>query len=287
MNSDDTVAISYAHESKEHDEKVIGFVNLLRAKYGYNVIMDQLLKQEQTAIDFNEMMSKLIADSKKVIVLLSRIYKKKADAFEGGVGKEYRIIFEQIDKIKNKYIFITFESLKKVSIDEIKPSAIGNREILDFSEGEEQWEDLFSKLSDKPIYLFSEVANEKKQPHQKIIQYKRDKKDIFRSAQILLEENGQIFKQYGPFSLCATSNPLSSAVDMWKKKKIDTIIPNNRKIIEVFEKNKSILSAEEIHIYTKFKIHAEAFEACQMGLLDAKDAPRFPHDFELMISSEE
>ena len=34
-----------------------------------------------------------------------------------------------------------------------------------------------------------------------------------------------------------------------------------------------------MRIYTKFKIHAEAFEACQMGLLDAKAAPTFPQEF--------
>ena len=99
MDFEDAVAISYAQDSDEYNEKVIGFVDLLRKKYGYNAIMDQLLKQEQTAIDFNEMMSKLIANSDKVIVLLSPKYKQKADAFEGGVGREYRIIIDEIEKI--------------------------------------------------------------------------------------------------------------------------------------------------------------------------------------------
>ncbi len=289
MDLKNAVAISYAQENPKYIEKVMGFVDLLRRKYGYNAVMDQMLKQEQTAIDFNEMMSKLIADSEKVIVVLSHTYKKKADAFESGVGKEYRIILDQIDKKSKKYIFITFESLKEVNIDDIKPSGIGNREILDFSEGAEQWDNLLSKLSDIPIYQFSEVAKEKKQPRQKILRYQRSKskKEIFRSVQILLAENEQIFKQYGPLSLNARNNPLSHSVDMWKKKKIDTIIPNNKKIVDLFEKNISIFSIEEMRIYTKFKIHAEAFEACQMGLLDAKAAPTFPQEFELMINSEE
>ena len=111
MDLKNAVAISYAQENPKYIEKVMGFVDLLRREYGYNAVMDQMLKQEQTAIDFNEMMSKLIADSEKVIVVLSHTYKKKADAFESGVGKEYRIILDQIDKKSKKYIFITFSSL--------------------------------------------------------------------------------------------------------------------------------------------------------------------------------
>ena len=90
MDLKNAVAISYAQENPKYIEKVMGFVDLLRREYGYNAVMDQMLKQEQTAIDFNEMMSKLIADSEKVIVVLSHTYKKKADAFESGVKDNRR-----------------------------------------------------------------------------------------------------------------------------------------------------------------------------------------------------
>lgn len=289
MNFEDAVAISYAQDSDEYNEKVIGFVNLLRTEYGYNAIMDQLLKQEQTAIDFNEMMSKLILNSDKVIVLLSSKYKQKADAFEGGVGREYRIILDEIDKKTHKYIFITFDPLKKINIDDIKPSGFGNREILDFSDGSEQWNELLAKLSDSPIYQFSEVADVKKKPKQKVIQFEKckNKHEIFRSVQILLAENRQIFEQYGPNSLIARNNPFSSAVEMWKEAKQNTIIPNNKRIVNEFERNMSAFSIEEIRIYNKFKIHAEAFEACQMGRLEAEAAPVFPQEFEVMINKED
>lgn len=51
---EDVVAISYAHDSDEFNEKVVSFVSLLREKHGYNVVMDEYLKQEKTAVDFNE-----------------------------------------------------------------------------------------------------------------------------------------------------------------------------------------------------------------------------------------
>lgn len=161
----DAVAVSYAQDDKKYNEQVLGFVDLLRKKYGYNAIMDQILKQEETAIDFNEMMSRLIVDSSKVIVILSPKYKQRADAFEGGVGREYRIILDEIEKKTKKYIFVTFSSLSE--IDDIKPSALGNREIIEMSNKEEQWDTLLSKLSDESIYQFSNVAKEKVKPNKK------------------------------------------------------------------------------------------------------------------------
>lgn len=55
----DSVAISYAWIDDAYKEHVIGFVNYLREN-GYDAVMDELLKQRETAIDFNEMMVKMI-----------------------------------------------------------------------------------------------------------------------------------------------------------------------------------------------------------------------------------
>lgn len=289
MDLKDAVAISYAQGGNEHNEKVIGFVDMLRGKYGYNAIMDQMYKQDETAVDFNEMMSKLIADSDKVIVVLSTNYKQRADKFKGGVGKEYRIILDEIEKNPKKYIFVTFDSLTQINIDDIKPSALGNREIISLIDEEDNWNVLLAKLSDEPIYQFSEVAKDKITPTKKEIQFKKGKKkyNFFRNAQILLAESKQILEQYGPNSLVSGNNPLSSVKKTWDKKKMDTLIPNNSKIMQEFENNLSELSIDEIRIYKKFKVHAEAFEACQKGIVEREAVPEFPEEFESMINEED
>lgn len=164
---EDVVAISYAHDSDEFNEKVVAFVSLLREKHGYNVVMDEYLKQEKTAVDFNEMMVSLIPNANKVIVLLTPKYKEKADNFQGGVGGEYRIILDEIEKYPKKYIFATFMSIDDETINKIKPAGLGNREILDISDIE-QWDQLFSKLSDDPIIDFPDVAKTKTRPRKKM-----------------------------------------------------------------------------------------------------------------------
>lgn len=285
---EDVVAISYAHDSDEFNEKVVAFVSLLREKHGYNVVMDEYLKQEKTAVDFNEMMVSLIPNANKVIVLLTPKYKEKADSFQGGVGFEYRIILDEIEKYPQKYIFATFMSIDDETINKIKPAGLGNREILDISDIE-QWDQLFSKLSDDPIIDFPDVAKTKTRPRKKNVCYDQHKKkeDLFKDAWILLCENKQVLEQFGPDSLVALNNPLSSVVNTWNRVKQDVIIPNNRKVVEAFESNISVLSKEEVEIYIKFKIHVEAFESCNRGEIEREGIPRFPEEFNQMIKGEE
>lgn len=176
----DVVAVSYAHEDISFNEKVIGFVNCLREKHGYNVIIDELLRQQETAIDFNEMMAKLIPNANKVIVILTPKYKKRADDFIGGVGYEYRIILNEISSKPKKFIFVSFDAIDDDLIHRIEPAALGNREIIYLSEDDEKWDELFSKLADRSIYQFSDVATVKSEPKSKIIEFTKtkDKADL-------------------------------------------------------------------------------------------------------------
>lgn len=282
----DVVAISYAHEDISFNEKVIGFANCLREKHGYNVIIDELLRQQETAIDFNEMMAKLIPNANKVIVILTPKYKERADGFVGGVGNEYRILLNEISSNPKKYIFVSFDVVDDDLVRRIEPAALGNREIISLSEDDEKWDELFSKLADKPIYQFSDVAAEKSEPKSKVVEFTKakSKADLFRFAQIKLAENRQLLEQFGPDSVVAVNNPMSSAINTWKAVKLNSIIPNNREIVHEFEKYISLLSVNEVEIYKKFKIHADAFESCTKGIIGREGVPRFPSDFEIMIS---
>ena len=235
----------------------------------------------------NEMMAKMIPNANKVIVLLTPKYKERADQFIGGVGDEYRIILEEIKTCPKKFIFASFVPINDEVVTRINPAALGNREIVYLSD-DEQWDDLFSKLLDEPIIDFPDVANKKTKPRKKSIGFCGNKKktDLFRETQILLCENKQILEQFGPDSLVAINNPMSSAINTWNQFKQNIIIPNNRKIVEAFESNISVLSMEEVEVYKKFKIHAEAFESCNKGEIIREGTPRFPVEFEQMIKGE-
>lgn len=198
-----------------------------------------------------------------------------------------RIILEEIKTCPKKFIFASFVPINDEVVTRINPAALGNREIVYLSD-DEQWDDLFSKLLDEPIIDFPDAANKKTKPRKKSIGFCGNKKktDLFRETQILLCENKQILEQFGPDSLVAINNPMSSAINTWNQFKQNIIIPNNRKIVEAFESNISVLSMEEVEVYKKFKIHAEAFESCNKGEIIREGTPRFPVEFEQMIKGE-
>lgn len=287
MCEEKIVAISYAHGSEEYNNKVETFVNQLRTA-GYNATFDVILQQEQTARDFNEMMDSLITKADKVIVVLSKEYKNKADNREGGVGAEYRIIQNEIDIKTKKYIFVTFEKLNKLDPKSLIPSALGNREVLEIPEDIKNFNKLLAKLNDMQITVFESVAKEKILPQQKIVPTKyNNKAEIFKTISVLLYENETIYNQFGPECQTAIKNPLSESVNDWKSKKINNIIPNNKKIIELFETNIGMFSQEEIRKFQLFKVHAEAFEERQEGRIGAESVPLFPLEFKDMICPKE
>lgn len=155
-----TVFVSYCWENELYKEKVISFINFLREK-GFIADMDIKLMQEESAVDFNRIMHKGITSYDKVIVLLSEKYKVKAENFDGGVGKEYRFIINDIDKKPKKYIFSSFSSINSNTISQITPIEFAGREIVDLVIDENNnFEKLFSKLTDFEKYIFSEVASE-------------------------------------------------------------------------------------------------------------------------------
>jgi hypothetical protein len=152
------VFVTYAWENEEFNSKILSFVEFLRGK-GFDASMDKKKDQEESSINFNQMMIDGIQNSDKVLIVLSNKYKERADKFTGGVWTEFKIILEDMKKNKNKYIFLYFGGVKR---DEITPTAILGTSILDLKEDQDKndFNTLFSKIKEDNIILFSDV-NEK------------------------------------------------------------------------------------------------------------------------------
>lgn len=150
-----SVFVTYAWSGEDFNDLIISFVDFLRQK-GYNASMDRKNSQEETSTNFNRMMIEGIQNSDKVIVVLTETYKKKADAFEGGVGVEYQLILEDIQVNKSKFIFVSFGDF---GFDIITPTGIKGREIIDLKKDQDdEFNRLISKLNSQYIIDFSEVS---------------------------------------------------------------------------------------------------------------------------------
>jgi hypothetical protein len=99
-----------------------------------------------------------------------------------------------------------------------------------------------------------------------------------RAVTRLLTENHAIWNTFGPHSEIAESDPDSNVAAVWDLRKLDTILPNNREIINLIGANEGLLSSEDYEAFLLFKNHALAFERSQFDRLDKY--PLFPSIFE-------
>jgi hypothetical protein len=93
-------------------------------------------------------------------------------------------------------------------------------------------------------------------------------KELMELLSGLLEENKYYFDRYGPRSNEAISNPASTAFAIWVARRLDTILPNNRKILQVLDFNTGLVPTEMAGDVLAFKDHATSYEMNQYGRLE-------------------
>jgi HNH endonuclease len=93
----------------------------------------------------------------------------------------------------------------------------------------------------------------------------------------LLAENYQIWKTLGPRSEVAERTPGSNGHGLWELRRIDKILPNNRRIINMIRANDTLLDRESANAFAEFVNHAECYED---HVYDRRDSyPQFPGSF--------
>lgn len=101
--------------------------------------------------------------------------------------------------------------------------------------------------------------------------------DLKNAVSMLLIENHLIWEQYGPESKIAKEDLGSNAYQIWDLRKMDLIIPNNYKIINMVEANKKLLCLDDYRAFVSFKSHATSFEENQYCRLSSY--LQFPNEF--------
>lgn len=107
--------------------------------------------------------------------------------------------------------------------------------------------------------------------------------DLKQAISTLLMENRMIWEELGPRSTTAQKNPASNLQQFWALQKLSTIVPNNRRIINIIQNNIDLLTTEK-GLFLRFKMHAEAFERHQYNRLD--EYPLFPEEFSKVFNNE-
>lgn len=101
--------------------------------------------------------------------------------------------------------------------------------------------------------------------------------ELMQFVVMVLGENKHYFDAYGPKSQIAEINPASSAHAIWVARKLDVLLPNNRKIVQALDVNAALVPDEMNATVLKFKDHASSYEQNQYDRLDHYQL--FPQDF--------
>lgn len=129
-----------------------------------------------------------------------------------------------------------------------------------------------------------ELLHEWKRSHEALISStgKTTKLNDFNQVRIavarILASNKAIFDSVGPSSATAQADPSSNAYLIWELRRIDRILPNNQKILNILDANIELIEdMSVIRAIESFRVHAESYEKHVYHRLDSYQL--FPNEF--------
>lgn len=109
----------------------------------------------------------------------------------------------------------------------------------------------------------------------------KDERELLTLVNDLLEENAAIFRECGPYSENVLGGLGGDGLKVWKKRCLDTILPNNQRIIAVIDGNKRNFPYpwELYRKMLEYKIHTDAFQDNCLTDQKINDYKLFPQSF--------
>lgn len=98
-----------------------------------------------------------------------------------------------------------------------------------------------------------------------------------------LSENRAIFEAYGPNG-DYRFDPESELADVWRRKVVTKVLPNNRKVLAILDANRRHLSSTEHHTLERFRHHVDDLEARHLGEGIQAVGQRFPSDMATILT---
>ena len=120
------------------------------------------------------------------------------------------------------------------------------------------------------LFAFPQICNER---------------ELLEQVNELLTENRVIFEEYGPFSEQALWGGSGDALTIWRRRCLDTILPNNQRIVGLIEANKRNFPYpwEVYRQMMGYKLHADSFRDNCLLEKKVSDYKLFPREFDDFI----
>lgn len=98
-----------------------------------------------------------------------------------------------------------------------------------------------------------------------------------------MDENFQVFINYGPKSEVARKRPESDAHNTWLYARAATIVPNNKYISSLVRSNLHLFSTEEQKIIAEYRTHVSGYEQWVNDKASYEGVVRYPRAFDDLI----
>ena len=99
-----------------------------------------------------------------------------------------------------------------------------------------------------------------------------------------LAQNRALFRSYGPSSARAQSDALGESAAAWSRHVLETMLPNNRAILSLLDRNRYLLTLSERDVLEQYRIHVSDFEARHLLGAREADAALFPAEMETILT---
>lgn len=114
-----------------------------------------------------------------------------------------------------------------------------------------------------------------------------NERELLAEVNDLLEENAALFRECGPYSENVLSGLGGDGLKVWRRRCLDTILPNNQRIIALIERNKRNFPYPW-DVYPRmleYRIHADAFQDNCLTDKKINDYKLFPRTFDHFVKS--
>ncbi len=108
--------------------------------------------------------------------------------------------------------------------------------------------------------------------------------ELVREARRIMRTNKIIFDTYGPTPERVNSFD-SDTPQTWRRAVVQTVLPNNQRVIELLKVNRDLLSQRDQDACALFEVHSSAFSFNHLGGDKIPRPPQFPDEFEKILDS--
>lgn len=102
----------------------------------------------------------------------------------------------------------------------------------------------------------------------------------------LLAANRAVFDKYGPMTEYRF-DPESQMPELWRRHVQETILPNNRLILNCLDRNRALLHAHELSVVEEFRIHLIDFESRHTGGSSISGGAQYPAEMNKILTGEQ